>query len=1041
MADVSNPILNNPYDEPTQHYAIDDTGAMSATNVREGRRLFTNDVNPLPIKQGPQTTIFEVNDHAPTYQKLLVNILREEVGKWRALGYPNTTAVTRTLLFHWFGNPEDADPARQRNPRKLFFAQREAIETAIWLNEVAPTAANVGSYALTVLRQARETERLDAATPPLLRTAFRMATGSGKTVVMAALILYHYFNHTLGHTSDRRRYAGSFLLVAPGVTIRDRLGVLKVDTARTDRHTAVDYYRQRGLVPPLASYENELTGLNARIIITNYHSFEPRTLQGNKKSPLDGKMGADGKKKEVKESLALVVSRVVGKHLGRDRKKSVLVLNDEAHHCYLPLVGESKRKKSVAQEEEENTTEENARAAVWYRGIAEVARLYDVRGVYDLSATPYYLSGSGREPYSPFPWIVSSFDLVEAIESGLVKIPFMPEADDTLELNGPVLRDLYKHAKDKLPKMGAKKKRLTGDPDVPAVVKNALSQLYRHYEEDYARIGGLFNTPPVLIVVCNNTNVSEEVFRYVAGYERASEGDALHRYVPGHLPMFSNYDPQTRQPLDEPPTLLIDSYALESGEQVNEQFKEVFRTQIEKFRREVKLRGGDPDALTDADLLREVTNTVGQKGRLGEHVRCVVSVSMLTEGWDANTVTHIMGLRAFGSQLLCEQVAGRALRRMSYDLQSYDKNGLPTRDGRRMVIEKFAPEYAQIIGIPFRLFKGGKTPPPPLPSQYTVIEALDERAALEITFPVVTGYRVIEETEGPLVFDASKVPAPCVIGPNLPTKTTMGAGVTADTQYLSLDELREARPQRIHFALASIALRRYFAKDVDPPKGRFFEFVRIARQWYDECLEVKGDAFKQMVIYEDPDKLAAHIKTGIRPADPDRPARRVTVELDRTREGSTRYVQGRTTREPEKLFATERSHVNYVVPDTDLWEQQAAKVLEDMHAEGVVSYVKNAFLDFRIPYLRDGYDPRHYLPDFIVRVRPAGAADAEPVNLILEISGFNQDKAEKKDYTANYWVPAVNALDPGLGFGQWRFLECTDPGALKQQLRTFIKSL
>lgn len=401
-----------------------------------------------------------------------------------------------------------------------------------------------------------------------------------------------------------------------------------------------------------------------------------------------------------------------------------------------------------------------------------------------------------------------------------------------------------------------------------------------------------------------------------------------------------------------------------------------------------------------------------------------------------------MGLRAFGSQLLCEQVAGRALRRMSYELQGYDKNGQPTQDARRVVEEKFAPEYAQIIGIPFRLFKAGKTAPPPTPPKYTEIKALPERDKLEIRFPVVTRYTVIEESEGPLVFDFSLVNDLYPLGPNLPTQTKMGAGVTTTTHTLTLDDLREMRPQQVHFELTKWLLDRYYAKADGRPAGRFFEFLGIVRAWYEQCLSLKGDAFPQLVLFEDQDKLTNHIRRGIRPADPDQPARRVSVELDRNREGSTRYVYGRTTRDPELLFTTTHSHVNYVVPDTALWEQQAAKVLEDMHSEGTVCYAKNAFLDFGIPYISEGYLPRTYVPDFLVKARPAHwPPNAEPPTLILEISGFAQDKGDKKDYTENYWLPAVNALDPALGFGQWAFMECTDPGALKTQLRDYLKNL
>lgn len=1041
-----NPILNNPYAEPTAHYNVADSGEVGVAQLRDGRRPFTHDVSAVPVP-AKQLSAFGVSDFNSAYENQLVNLLRAEMGKWRSANYPGTTAITRTLLFHWFGNPLSPDPLSRDNPRKLFFAQREAIETAIWLTEVAPTAANVGAHVLNVLRIGREQEQLPDNTA-LPRTAFRMATGSGKTVVMAALILYHYFNYTLGHNSDRRRYAGNFLLVAPGVTIRDRLGSLRVDPTSNDR-SASDYYRQRGLVPP--AYERELAGLNSRIVITNYHAFEPRMLQGNKRSPTDGKLGTN--KQDSKESLTLVINRVLGKTMGRQSRKAVLVLNDEAHHCYLPLSTATRsRRPTPEQEEAENPAQENERAATWYRGLAEVARLYDVRGVYDFSATPYYLSGSGRPAYSPFPWIVSSFDLVEAIESGLVKIPFMPVGDNSDKLKGPALRDLYAEAKKEQPnffKAGNRAKRPTTEPILPGIVNNALAQIYRSYQEDYERIGGLFSSPPVLIIVCNNTAVSQEVFRRVAGYERpdaAADAPIKQRYVPGHLELFSNYDVNTYEPLDTPSTLLIDSGALESGDQINDEFRRVFAPQIEQFRRDVRLRGGDPEALTDENLLREITNTVGRPGKLGARIRCVVSVSMLTEGWDANTVTHIVGLRAFGSQLLCEQVAGRALRRRSYDLQGYDKAGNPTKDPRRVQIEKLVPEYAQIIGIPFRLYRAGKSAPPPEPPAFTDIRALADRSQFEIRFPNVTAYRVLDDAQGALTFEPTKVPDKYIIGAGSPTRTSMGTGLGTDSQELTLDELATTRAQHVHFWLAQAVINRYYpSQDGRPsrPANRFMDFVAIARQWYDTMLTTKGDSFKQMVMLEDPDRVANHIKRGIVPLSADAPERRVTVELDKiTPIGSTAAVYGRTSRDIDTLFKTTNSHVNYVVPDTTAWEQKAAKALEELVADGCMHYVKNSFLDFRIPYLYDGYDPRHYLPDFLVRVRPPHwPASAEPATVMLEITGFSQDKNDKRDYVQQYWVPAVNALDPALGFGQWAFLECTDPGDVKPHMRNLLASL
>lgn len=421
---TDNPILNSPYHEPLLHYATDADGSLNYADIRGGRRIFTPDIQVIPNKQGPQTSAFEVNDFADEYGTHLINLCRKEIGKWRDAKYPNTTRVTKELLTFWFDNPE------RHAVKKLFFAQQEAVETAIWLNEVADKS-NAGQNILNKIRAGQQTVSNDSS-DQLPRIAFKMATGSGKTVVMACFILYHYFNRQ-EYRSDTR-FADYFLIVAPGVTIKSRLGVLFVDIK--SKHNRSDYYYERGLVP--VNLEDRLENLNARLVITNYHTFEPKILQGNKRSPFDGKVNLEGKKINTGniEDFSQVVKRMLGKFKAGSR---LLIMNDEAHHCYLP------QSKSKTTDNEE--ADENERAAVWFSGVKQISQRFKLQNVYDLSATPYYLQGSGYVPYSLFPWVVSDFGLIEAIESGLVKIPFLPESDNTQEIKMPVLRNLYEHVR------------------------------------------------------------------------------------------------------------------------------------------------------------------------------------------------------------------------------------------------------------------------------------------------------------------------------------------------------------------------------------------------------------------------------------------------------------------------------------------------------------------------------------------------------------------------------------------------------------------
>jgi type III restriction enzyme len=1036
----SNPILNSPYTTPRWHYATDLKGHLNYEDIRKGRRIFDAVTGgySMPVKKQKQTSAFEVNDMAAEYGEHLINLIREEVGKWRNAAYTDTTGATRTLLNFWFLNPE------RYATKSLFFAQQEAIESAIWLNEIAQRS-NAGNL---ILQKLKETQNIsDKSDNNLPRLCFKMATGSGKTVVMAALILYHYINRQ--EYRQDTRFCDYFLMVAPGITIKDRLGVLFVDTTPNNKNEANDYYHQRDLVPP--KYERLLDGLNAKLVITNYHSFEPRTLQGNKRSPMDGKKGANGKKQEAKEEPAQVIKRLLKNFKQGSR---LLLLNDEAHHCYLPL-------EEGKNTDDENTADENARAAIWFSGLREIAKRYQLRNVYDLSATPYYLNGSGYTPYTLFPWVVSDFGLTEAIESGLVKIPFLPEIDNTQNLQ-PVLRDLYEHVKDALPKKGVKKQKseakkegiklLEAPPDLPETLKTALDQFYNHYK-DYEigirtageRSNDLITAPPVFIAVCNNTNVSKELYKYIAGYELEDDEGNLFP-VPGLCEMFNNYELVNGQwrMKRKPPTLIIDSDALENSNQINEDFKKVFSTEIKKFREEYRLRHPDKSVenLTDADMLREIVNTVGKPGALGSHIRCVVSVSMLTEGWDVNTVTHIMGLRAFGSQLLCEQVAGRALRRKQYVPVLYQETevaGLPVwkevarKDEHKYkpetLILKYPPEYAHIIGVPFKMFKGGATTIPE-PIDYTTVKALPERLLEhEITFPNLIGYKY-EITGETIAANFEGLPNYEVQAWRIPLRTLMGSAFTGDKEQMEVRDALDHREQEIFYHFTSELIRIYFNDKTNGKQFHLFgQLKNIVADWYATKVIVTGDTdqqWKKLILLHGSKQVCDAIYEGIRQGRRERGEEKVLpIFKHYERFSSTKYINGNTTK---PCYETTKSHVNVVVADTiskkedaNFWEHVTAKALEELPE--VLSYVKNALCDFQIPYVAEGKD-HHYKPDFLIRARNK---KGDTIMLILEITGANkQYKAEKKHFTETYWLPAVNSVKDvvaELGGVEWRFLE------------------
>jgi type III restriction enzyme len=313
-------------------------------------------------------------------------------------------------------------------------------------------------------------------------------------------------------------------------------------------------------------------------------------------------------------------------------------LSDEAHHCY--------RRKPDGEDEtltgddriEAKSREEEAR--IWISGIEAVKAKIGVKAIYDLSATPFFLRGSGYPEGTLFPWVASDFSLIDAIEAGIVKVPRVPVADDSMTGDQPTYRDLWLRIREDLPKKGRNTDEVGGEPKLPVELQGALHSLYGNYEKYYrlweqnteARARGI--TPPVFIVVCNNTNVSKLVFDYVAGWEKLIGEKAV--VQSGQLPIFRNDDGNGGW-LHRPNTILVDSQQLKSGESMSDDFKKIAAREIDDFKAEYRTRfpGRDAEYLTDEDLLREVMNTVGKAGKLGEHVKCVVSDSMLTEGWDA----------------------------------------------------------------------------------------------------------------------------------------------------------------------------------------------------------------------------------------------------------------------------------------------------------------------------------------------------------------------------------------------------------------------
>ncbi|WP_149264227.1 BPTD_3080 family restriction endonuclease [Actinomadura sp. K4S16] len=1005
MADkvIENPIINSPYLAPTRHFKFDNDGITN--EVVDGRRDSAYFV-PVPRarKRGTQAELDlpELGLTADQIQpNFFVNAIRSRVDRWRAAGYPNVTPTTRRLLEFW------SDPVRD-NP--ILFCQREAVETAIYLAESATKDGDTNT--LNRLREINA-EYNDG----LNRAALKMATGSGKTVVMAMLIAWQTLNKV--QSPNDKRFAKRFLVVAPGLTIRDRLRVLRPQDEG-------NYYRQRDLVPP----ELQAALRQAKIVITNFHAFQRReTKQGQNlakttKELLAGKAGAPS---PFRESVGQMVNRVIGELGGTS---DIVVLNDEAHHCYRdrsddPAEGAAGK---LTGQDRKDAGERNDNARIWFRGLKAIKAKLGVKTVYDLSATPFFLAGSGYQESTLFPWVVSDFSLIDAIEAGIVKIPRVP-VDDDANSDTVTYLNLWPHIRDELPKkVRAKDSGVTAE-QMPSVLESALYSLYDSYKKSYAnweRSDGAKNgePPPVFIVVCNNTTVSKMVFDWIGGWDREiGEGETV--AVRGKLDLFSNVDGHYNW-AHRPPTILVDSAQFETGE-LTPEFRKALGHEIEQFKQEYARRfSRAADKIEDATILREVMNTVGKKGALGEHVRCVVSVSMLTEGWDANTVTHILGVRAFGTQLLAEQVVGRGLRRRSY---AVDENGM------------FAPEYADVYGVPFQFIPTvGQTKDVKLKPTRRVHAAMD-RAHAEITYPHLVGYR-IELPDSPLMAGFTPESRLTVDRDVIPLVTlTAGVAGTGGTDLLA--ELQSKREQTIAYDLARLVLGQYYT-DRDSGDTRpwlFPQILDITKQWLAECVTYVNDGFVGLLhIAQFADEAARRIRDSISVMEGDRQPRALPIFRPFERLGSTADVDFSTTKAVYPT-AEEKCHVNFVVldgPHGNTWEEKVAQILES-HPQ-VAAYVKNDHLGFSIPYTIKGRN-RQYLPDFLVRLAPPEPGDDLTYTLIVEVSGGHKpaEATREKAVTARrQWVPAVNNHG---GHGRWGYVELRDPAKFQSELQAAIDDL
>ena len=993
------PILNSPYEYPSAHWELKD-GLPTQHIVHSRRKAEFITPMPEPKKRTDSASqeLFDeslgLGDGRQKYDPMpIINELRSQVDAWRGLANERDWGVTphtARLLRHWRHHAF--------NGIRPFFCQVEAVEVAIWLTEVAPKMGKTSGKFLDHLKAANED-----ANPGIHRLALKLATGAGKTTVMSMLIAWQTVN--AARQPGSRKFTRGFLVVTPGLTIKDRLRVLQPNDPDS-------YYQSREIVP-----NDMLADLkSAKIVITNYHAFKLRErvdLSRGTRALLRGKRGAD---LNTLETEGQMLQRVLPELMAM---KHIMVLNDEAHHCYREKPGDTEE--GDLKGDDKKAAEDNREAArLWISGLEIIARKIGVNRVMDLSATPFFLSGSGYAEGTLFPWTMSDFSLMDAIECGIVKLPRVPVADNIPDGEMPRFRELWKHIGAKMPKKGRGKAAKLDPLSIPVELQSALEALYGHYEKTFElwQHAGV-KVPPCFIVVCNNTSTSKLVYDYISGFQREND-DGSTALENGRLKLFRNFDDHGN-PLSRPNTLLIDSEQLESGDALDKNFRAMADDEIQRYRREIVERTGDQrqaENLTDQDLLREVMNTVGKHGALGGTIRCVVSVSMLTEGWDANTVTHVLGVRAFGTQLLCEQVVGRALRRQSYDLNEENR---------------FNVEYADVLGIPFDFTAKPVIAPPQSPRKTIHVQAVrPERDPLEIRFPHVSGYRVeLPEERLTAEFNDDSVLelTPELVGPSV----TQNAGIIGEAVDLNLMHTDDLRYQRLLYHLTHRLLYTKWRDAGEEPKLHLFgQLKRITRQWLDTYLRCKGGTYPAQLMYQElADMACSRITAAITLAEQSK-ERPIKALLDPYNpRGSTMHVNFNTSKTERWETDPRKSHINWVILDSH-WEGEFCRIAE-AHGQ-VIAYVKNHGLGLEVPY-RYGSEARQYRPDFIVQIDDG---QDDPLNLIVEIKGFRREDAkEKKLAMDTYWIPGVNNLQT---FGRWAFAEFTDVYAMQDDFANKLQA-
>ena len=951
---VTHPILNSPYESPKHHWRLGEN-FRAIDEKLPGRRLsgaYLSVPNPETKAGPPPLTPVEATAQGIAPHPM-INRIRKEVDAWRADGYPGVRRPTHALLNYWSGTDIELRP---------FFCQVEALETLIWLLEAGPALKLPAYKAIYKELGSVNQERNEG----ISRLAVKMATGAGKTRVMAMIILWQALIS---------RTRTDILIITPNLTVRDRLGEL-------DPENGTELYQM--LCPPGLMFPAG----HVCVTIKNFQAFQRRSGLAVKNS---GDVPSRIAKKLLKphgapdpeswtEDINKMIARILPDH---GEAHNIIVLNDEAHHCYTPTA-------TVAAGREEATYEEQA--ALWFNILRNLKQQSRLGQIFDLSATPMYLRRPVDLSYDLFPWTVSDYPLIDAVEAGLTKIPRVPVKDDADRSDPmPVYRDIYNHVHNQ-----------TVDPKN---IEPVVSELLRLMHKDYIKLDRVYQrvrVTPVMIIVANTVQNANAFYKHIAGYYD-EESETWQR---GAYKKFSNVKEDGSGPRTNPPTLLvhsrIDDADAGEGKTVADLQKDFFSP------------GADATQAERIDWIRRVFNTVGKAGKPGKHIRCIISVSMLTEGWDVRTVTHIFGYRAFGSQLLCEQVAGRALRRTSF----------PTPDGigGEGLLQ---PEYARIFGVPFNFMRGGDDGPPPPPVEEWPLYTVKKRQEFRIAFPNLVAYRV-ETPEIHCRLDPDRVTRYQAIESWDPIETT-AAGVLGEEDIVSSEQ---KRTNEIVYSLAARAVAHFHDRNLGQDRFArrrvlFASMLQAVRDWLVHPL-VECNDLRLLARRPHSEQVPVEIVSACSEATDDKPRIRPVfasdVDSSQPRERDTSGIDCMTTLKHRYPFYKKETTLHSEINAAGCHSGEETIVARELdRREEIVAWARNYRLGWQIPYLdrRTGLW-RFYEPDFVVRLKDDGRG---PRYIIIEYKGQEgPDSEAKAEAVERWWIPAVDGSDDPAWGGTWKYV-------------------